>query len=98
MMQANFPSGVGPCMGVVEPLKQVLRVTAHPQNLPLELRAPMSACSGQYGIPYYQPPVGHESIIKSFVTQQLSDHSPGGGSAYPLMRSARTLSCTKSSV
>ena len=31
-------------------LKQVLRVTAHPQILVLELRAPMGACLGQYGM------------------------------------------------
>ena len=40
---------------------------------------------------------GHETISKSLITQQLSDHSPRGGSAYPLMRSARTLSCALSS-
>ena len=36
-------------MGIVEPFKRVLRVTAHPQILTLELRVPMGACSGQYG-------------------------------------------------
>ena len=39
----------GPCSGIVEPFKHFLRVTAHPQILALELRAPMGACSGQYG-------------------------------------------------
>ena len=48
-MAANFTSGVGPFMRIIEPFKQVLRVTAHPQILTLELRAPMGACSGQYG-------------------------------------------------
>ena len=47
---ANFASRVGPCKGMVEPLKHLLRVTAHPHFLALELRAPMGACSGQYGI------------------------------------------------
>ena len=48
---ANFASGVGPCSGIVEPFKHFLRVTAHSQILvlELELRAPMGACSGQYG-------------------------------------------------
>ena len=36
-------------MGIVEPFKHLLRVTAHPQFLALELQAPMGACSGQYG-------------------------------------------------
>ena len=44
-----FASGVGPCTGIVEPFKHLLRVTAHPHFLALELRAPMGACSGQYG-------------------------------------------------
>ena len=44
-----FVSGVGPCTGIVEPFKHLLRVTAHPQFLALELRTPMGACSGQYG-------------------------------------------------
>ena len=35
-MAANFASGVGPCAGIVEPFKQVLRVTTHPQILALE--------------------------------------------------------------
>ena len=48
-MAANFASGVGPCVGTVEPFKHVLRVTAHPQVLALELRAPMGTCLGQYG-------------------------------------------------
>ena len=38
---ANFACGVGPCVGIVEPFKRVLRVTPHPQILALELRAPM---------------------------------------------------------
>ena len=41
-MGANFASGVGPCAGIVEPLKHFLRVIAHPQILAL---AP-----GQYDI------------------------------------------------
>ena len=41
--------GVGSCMGIVETFKHLLRVTVHPQFLTLELRAPMGACSGQYG-------------------------------------------------
>ena len=49
-MAANFASRVGPCMGIVEPFKQVLRVTTHPQILKLELRTPVGACSGQYGM------------------------------------------------
>ena len=47
-MAANFTFGVGPCMGIVEPFKRVLRVTAHPQILALELGVPMGTCSGQY--------------------------------------------------
>ena len=46
-----FASGVGPCTRIVEPFKHLLRVTAHPQFLVLELRAPMGACSGQYSTP-----------------------------------------------
>ena len=42
-----FASRVGPCMGIVESCKYLL---AHPQFLALELRAPMGACSGQYGM------------------------------------------------
>ena len=38
-LAANFASGVGPCMGMVEPFKHLLRVTAHPHFLALELRA-----------------------------------------------------------
>ena len=48
-LAANFASGVGPCMGIVEPFKHLLRVTAHPHFLAVELRAPMGACLGQYG-------------------------------------------------
>ena len=44
-----FASGVGPCMGIFEPFKHLLCVTAHPQLLVLELQVPMGACSGQYG-------------------------------------------------
>ena len=44
-----FASGVGPCTGIVETFKHLLRVTVHPQFLTLELRAPMGACLGQYG-------------------------------------------------
>jgi len=49
-MAANFASGVGPCVGIVEPFKHILCVTAHPQILALGLRAPMGVCLGQYGI------------------------------------------------
>ena len=35
-----FASGVGPCTGLVEPFKLLLRVTTHPQFLVLELRCP----------------------------------------------------------
>ena len=49
-MAANFASRVGSCAGIVEPFKHLLRVTAHRQILVLELRAPMGACLGQYGI------------------------------------------------
>ena len=48
-MEANFASGVGPCVGIVEPFKHLLCVTAHPQILVFELQAPMGACPGQYG-------------------------------------------------
>ena len=40
-MAANFASGVGPCAGIVESFKHLLRVTAHPQILVLELQAAM---------------------------------------------------------
>ena len=36
-MAANFAFGVGPCVGIVEPFKRVVRVTTHPQILTLEL-------------------------------------------------------------
>ena len=42
-MAANFASGVGLCTGMVEPFKHLLRVTAYPQILALELRVPMGA-------------------------------------------------------
>ena len=48
-MAANFASGVGSCVGIVEPFKYILRVTPYPQFLALELRVPMGVCSGQYG-------------------------------------------------
>ena len=48
-MAANFSSGVDPCAGIVEPFKHLLRVTAHPRILVLELRVPMGACLGQHG-------------------------------------------------
>ena len=44
-----FASRMSPCTGIVEPFKDLLRVTAHPQLLALELWVPMGACSGQYG-------------------------------------------------
>ena len=42
----QLASGVGPCVVIVESFKHVPRVTAHPQMLALELRAPMDTCSG----------------------------------------------------
>ena len=51
-LAANFTSGVGPYTGIVEPFKLILCVTTHPQFLTLELRVPISACLGQYGIWY----------------------------------------------
>ena len=50
LMAANFESRGEPCVGIVEPLKQVLRVTAHLKILAFELQAPIGACLGQYGI------------------------------------------------
>ena len=49
-LAANFTPGVGLCRGIVEPFKHLLCATTHPQFLALELRAPMGACLGQYGI------------------------------------------------
>ena len=46
-LAANFAPGVGPCAEIVEFL---LRVTARPQFLALELRVPTGACPGQYGM------------------------------------------------
>ena len=40
-MAAKFTSGVGPCVGIVEPFKHLFCVTAHPQILALELQALM---------------------------------------------------------
>ena len=48
-LAANFVSGMGPCTGIVQPFKHLLRATAHPQFLMLELRVPMGTCPGQYG-------------------------------------------------
>ena len=48
-LAANFASGMGVCTEIVGLFKHLFRVTAHPQFLVLELRAPMSACSGHYG-------------------------------------------------
>ena len=48
-LAANFASGMGPCTGIVEPFKHLLRVTAHPHFLAVELWVPMGACLGQYG-------------------------------------------------
>ena len=45
---ANF-AWVGACAVIVESFKHLLRVTAHPQFLMLELWAPMGTCSGHYG-------------------------------------------------
>ena len=53
-LAANFASGMGPCMGIVEPFKHLLCVTAHPHFLALELRVPMGACLGQYGMCSWQ--------------------------------------------
>ena len=49
-MATNFAFGVGLCVGIVEPFKHILCVTAHPQILANELWAPMGACPGQYAI------------------------------------------------
>ena len=51
-LAANFASAVDPCVGIVKPFKLLLRVTAHPQFLALELRVPMGTCPGQYGTTY----------------------------------------------
>ena len=48
-LAANVASGVGACAGIVEPLKHLLRVIAHPKFLVLELRVTIGACSWQYG-------------------------------------------------
>ena len=45
-LAAYFASGMGAC---ARTFKHLLRVTAHPQFLVRELRAPTDACSGQYG-------------------------------------------------
>ena len=45
----QLTSGVGPCMGIVEPFNHVLCVTAQLQILTLELWVPMGTCPGQYG-------------------------------------------------
>ena len=44
--KANFKSELDTCTGIVEPFKQHLQATAHPQILVLELRAPMGTCLG----------------------------------------------------
>ena len=41
---------MGACTGIVGLFKQLIRVTAHPQLLELELRAPTGTCPGHYGI------------------------------------------------
>ena len=51
-LAANFASEVGPCVGIVEPFKHLLHVTAHSQFLVLELRAPVGTCPGQHGMYY----------------------------------------------
>ena len=48
-LSVNFGSGVGTCTGIVGLFKHLLEVTAHPQFLVVELRAPMGACPGHYG-------------------------------------------------
>ena len=45
---ANF-AWVSACAVIVESFKHLLRVTAYPQFLVLELWAPMGTCSGHYG-------------------------------------------------
>ena len=47
-LAANFTPGLGACKGRVQPFKHLHHVTAHPQFLVLELRAPMGTCPGQY--------------------------------------------------
>ena len=54
-LAANSESGVGPCTGIVNPFKHLLRATAHPQFLVFELRAPMGTCPGQYGSNSWNP-------------------------------------------
>ena len=54
---------MGTCAGIVEPFKHLLRVTAFPQFLVLELRAPMGTCLGQYGSWTL-----HISVIRTYPT------------------------------
>ena len=49
ILPANLASWVDACAKIVGPFKHLLRVTAHPQFLVLELRVPMGACPRQYG-------------------------------------------------
>jgi len=48
--QLSFASGVGACMGRVEPFKHFLHATAHPHFLVFELQATMGTCLEHYGI------------------------------------------------
>ena len=41
---------MGACTGIVGLFKHLLHVRAHPQFFGLELRVPMGACTGQYGM------------------------------------------------
>ena len=61
---------MGTCAGIVEPFKHLLRVTAFPQFLVLELRAPMGTCSGQYGSWTL-----HISVIRTYPTFSDKDLS-----------------------
>ena len=61
----------GPSLG--DPFnKRVLRVTAHPQIWALELRAPMGACSGQYGNTLQMKYLIYKNMIES-ITISLRD-------------------------
>ena len=48
--QLTFASGVGACMGIVEPFKHLLHATTNPHVLVLELQATMGTCLEHYGI------------------------------------------------
>ena len=60
----NFGSGMGTCMGRVGLFKHLLRVTAHPHFLLLELRAPMGAWLRHYRSFVHMPPIPHNVTYK----------------------------------